>query len=293
MRVVLIGEVRFSLAMLREINESPVDVAAVITRAHSPGDSDKVDLMPFANEIGVPCRVVKSINNAETVAWLSSLRPDAMFCLGWSEILREEVLNICPGKIIGYHPSNLPRHRGRHPIIWSLVLGLRKTASTFFFMDEGTDSGDIISQEPVPIGENDYASDLYGKVVDVARMQVREICDGLVKNRLIGIPQDPNRATYWRKRNADDGVIDWRMSSHAIRNLVRALADPYPGATFLVRDDKLVCREARVIPNNANDVEPGKILSVSDSSLVVKTADGAVELSRLSAAPGVREGDYI
>ena len=49
--------------------------------------------------------------------------------------------------ILGYHPSLLPFNRGRHPIIWALALGLKETGSTFFFMDENADTGDIVSQK--------------------------------------------------------------------------------------------------------------------------------------------------
>ena len=59
------------------------------------------------------------------------------------------ILDLAPLGIIGFHPAALPRNRGRHPIVWALVLGLEETASTFFFMDKGADTGDILSQEKI------------------------------------------------------------------------------------------------------------------------------------------------
>ena len=293
MRVVLIGEVEFSQAMFQEILESSLDVVGICARDGSTAGSDNINLKSFADAAGVASRVVKSINDPGTIRWLKSLDPEAIFCLGWSEILRDEVLSVCPGKVIGYHPSNLPRNRGRHPLIWTLALGLRETASTFFIMNEGADSGDIISQELLLVDEDDYASDLYQKMIGVARAQVQGICDQLVANRLTGRPQDSTQASYWRKRTRKDGLIDWRMSSSSIRNLVRALADPYPGATFQVRDHSIICRRARVVPWDLPDVEPGKVLAVSESALVVKTADGAIELTGLMGMPPVQEGEYL
>ena len=293
MRVVLVGEVELSRAMFREILESSLDVVGICARDGGSAGSDKVNLKSFADAAGVSSRVVKSINDPETIIWLKSLAPEAIFCLGWSEILRDEVLSVCPGRIIGYHPTNLPRNRGRHPLIWTLALGLRETASTFFIMNEGTDSGDILSQEFVSVDDNDYAGDLYEKVIAVARVQVRDICQQLVSNCLMGRPQDPTQASYWRKRTRKDGLIDWRMSSSSIRNLVRALSDPYPGATFQIRDVTVICHRARAIPWDSPDIEPGKVLAVSKSSLVVKTADGAIELTGLTGMPAVEEGDYL
>lgn len=293
MRVVLIGEVQFSYAMFREILASSLEVVGVCTRRGSARGSDKIDLGSYADAAGVAWKAVDSINDLEAMEWLKSLDPDVLLCLGWSEIIRREVLSICPGRVIGYHPTALPRHRGRHPLIWTLALGLRQTASTFFIMNEGADAGDIISQEPISVDDDDYAIDLYRKVIDVACKQMRCICDQLVSNRLVGTAQDSSQASYWRRRNDRDGVIDWRMSSSTIRNLVRALSDPYPGAMFRVQDEMFACRRARVIPWGSVDVEPGKVLAISETALVVKTSNGAVELSDLSGMPPVGEGDYL
>ena len=76
--------------------------------------------------------------------------------------------------VIGFHPAALPANRGRDPIIWALVLGLQETASTFFFMDEGADSGDIISQEYLIITDSDDAGILYEKITQTALKQLRE-----------------------------------------------------------------------------------------------------------------------
>lgn len=71
--------------------------------------------------------------------------------------------------VIGFHPAALPNNRGRHPIIWALALGLNETASTFFKMDEGADTGDIVSQVKIPICESDYAADLYENIMCAAK----------------------------------------------------------------------------------------------------------------------------
>ena len=71
--------------------------------------------------------------------------------MGWSRIIGKELLAVPPKGIVGYHPAALPANRGRHPIIWALALGLKETASTFFFMDNGADSGPIISQKSLII----------------------------------------------------------------------------------------------------------------------------------------------
>ena len=89
--------------------------------------------------------------------------------------------------IVGYHPAALPSNRGRHPLIWALVLGLTETASTFFFMDEGADSGDILDQRPVSILPSDDAKSLYERISQVAISQIRDFVPRLTEKNIIDI----------------------------------------------------------------------------------------------------------
>ncbi len=84
--------------------------------------------------------------------------------------------------VIGYHPSALPANRGRHPIIWAIALGLNETASTFFFMDECADSGDVLSQAIISIEDSDDPRSLYTKVILSAMNQIEEFMPSLLNN---------------------------------------------------------------------------------------------------------------
>ena len=93
--------------------------------------------------------------------------------MGLSKLINRELLEIPKLGVVGYHPTLLPKNRGRHPLIWALVLGLTQTGSTFFFMDEGADSGPIISQEKVKITKKDTANTLYKKIEITASKQLK------------------------------------------------------------------------------------------------------------------------
>ena len=110
-------------------------------------------------------------NQDEIISFINSKNPDIIYCFGWSHILPKNILSIPKHGVIGFHPAELPNNRGRHPIIWALFLGLKQTASTFFVMDEGADTGDIISQEKIKIIE-DNAFSLYNKIINVALKQI-------------------------------------------------------------------------------------------------------------------------
>ena len=157
MRIVFIGAVQFSEKALAKLIKMKADVAGVCTLEKSPFNADHIDLTPLCRKHDIPVKYTTDINSAENIDWIRLLAPDVIFCFGWSRLLKSELLNIAPLGAVGYHPAALPANRGRHPLVWALVLGLDKTASTFFFMDKSVDSGDNISQLQIDINDNDFA----------------------------------------------------------------------------------------------------------------------------------------
>ena len=89
------------------------------------------------------------------------------------KFIKKNILNLTPMGVLGFHPTKLPQNRGRHPLIWALALGLKKVPQ-HFFMDEGADSGDILSQKDFDISHNDDAKTLYDKVVEIALEQIAQ-----------------------------------------------------------------------------------------------------------------------
>lgn len=126
-----------------------IDVVGIVTRKSSPFNSDFVSLKAVADEHGIPVFFADGHSNEDMAKWIHSHNPDVEFCIGWSFLLPSHILEIPSNGFVGYHPALLPRNRGRHPIIWALTLGLEITGSTLFIMDEGADSGDIVSQERI------------------------------------------------------------------------------------------------------------------------------------------------
>ena len=232
MRIVFIGTVQFSEKALAKLIDMKADVVGVCTLERSPFNADHVDLTPLCKKHNIPVKYTTNINSEESIDWIKAFAPDVIFCFGWSRLLKTELLNLAPLGIVGYHLSALPANRGRHPLIWALVLGLKETASTFFFMDEGADSGDILSQRPITISEDDDAGILYQRVTEIALGQMEKFVPALASDRYHRIPQDHSKASYLRKRGNRDGRIDWRMTAKSIRNLVRGLTKPYIGAHF-------------------------------------------------------------
>ena len=182
MRVLFIGKVEFSLHALQKLLKLKVNIVGVCSKKTSDFNSDFADLSPTCLSNLIPFLNVKDINSPTSVKWIKNLSPDVIFCFGWSSLIKKEVLNIAPLGVIGYHPTKLPQNRGRHPLVWTLALGLKESASTFFFMDEGADTGDILSQVDFQISYDDNAQTLYNKVINIALSQIENFVSKLEKD---------------------------------------------------------------------------------------------------------------
>ena len=296
MKIIFVGAVTFSARCLERILERDIqaDVVGICTSLGSALNSDYEDLEPIALRHGIPLLRTNDINSSDAVRWMKSLCPDIIFCFGWSRLLKTQVLQMPPMGVVGFHPAPLPRNRGRHPLIWSLALGLTETASTFFFMDGEADSGPILAQTSIQIGIEDDAKTLYERVIEVATEQLATVVPLLQSGSYSAKAQNHREASYWRKRNASDGKIDWRMSSQNIYNLVRALTHPYPGAHFVhqQREVKVWKCRSELRGGVIND-EPGKVVAW-DQGPIIKAGSGAVELIEYDdLAVNISVGDYL
>lgn len=279
MKIFFIGCVNFSKELLISIINVPkIKIVGIATKKSSKFNSDHYDLSKVGNPHNVPFRYIDDINDSKTEGWIYSLSPDIIFCFGWPSLLKQNILSIPNFGVIGYHPSELPINRGRHPIIWALVLGLTKTGSTFFLMNEGADTGDIISQRKLKIKKNDDAESLYFKLVEISKNQLNDIISDLNNDSLVKTPQI-NEGNFWRKRSKKDGLIDWRMSSENIYNLIRGLTRPYVGAHFEFNGEEIKVWKSKICRTSKKNFEPGKVLKISKDGIIkVKTGDGAINL---------------
>ena len=293
MKVVLIGSVEFSLRALEKLIAIDVDLVGVCTKKSSTFNSDFFDLKPLCDINEVPCLYVDNINSTKNVEWIKNLNPDVIFCFGWSSLIKKDILAVAPMGVIGYHPAKLPKNRGRHPLIWALALGLKESASTFFFMDEDADTGDILSQVDFEISYQDDAHNLYDKVVEIALIQIEEFIPALEKDTYIRIKQNEKESNSWRKRNELDGEIDFRMNSRSIYNLTRALTKPYVGAHIKFNEINYSVWKVKESNDFQENIEPGKVLRVFDKIFVVKSYDGAIEIIEHNFKEMPKVGEYL
>ncbi|WP_019894275.1 methionyl-tRNA formyltransferase [Hydrogenovibrio halophilus] len=289
MKVLVIGAVDFSLHCLETLGKAGADIVGVVTTSDPSRYSDYADLESLSDYHGWCFKRVTDINSKETLHWIQQRRPDVVFCVGWSQLIKRPLLDLAPKGVIGAHPSLLPYNRGRHPLIWALALGLKKTGLTFFQMDEGADSGDILAQVEILIDAKDDAQSLYDKVTSFASPLLTDLYHQLESDQVQAKPQAVQEGNHWRKRSKKDGQIDWRMSTQAIDHLVRALHHPYPGATTSYGGTELIVWQVESVdwPYIESEVayhEPGKIVALQNGQPIVKAYDGMLKLKQAEPA---------
>jgi UDP-4-amino-4-deoxy-L-arabinose formyltransferase/UDP-glucuronic acid dehydrogenase (UDP-4-keto-hexauronic acid decarboxylating) len=188
---------------------------------------------------------------------------------------------------VNAHGSLLPRYRGRHALNWQLMHGETVSGVTLHWIDDGVDTGDIIAQLAVTVTSDDDAVTLLAKLGRAAGA-LAEACLPLVLAGESGsVPQDAARATYYPPRRPEDGLIHWARPAEDVRNLVRALVRPWPGAFTYYRQQPVTIWRCTVV--NGTDAGSGQVLSAGDAGLVVQCGRDAVLVTAwegVAPAPG-------
>ncbi len=202
-------------------------------------------LADVAEQAGIPCVGFQNINAPDTVAQIRAWQPDVCFVVGLSQLVKSELLGVPRLACVGFHPTCLPRGRGRAPVAW-LVSDATPGAATFFVMDAGADSGPILVQEPFAVSPNDDATDVTRSLEQAIRRALDRWLPRLLAGEWDPCPQDDALATYHAKRAPEDGWIDWSHSAEEIHRLIRLATRPHPGAYTYLKDRKLMVWRAAV-----------------------------------------------
>jgi methionyl-tRNA formyltransferase len=197
--------------------------------------SGRIFLDEIAENLNTPLFKLNHINEPDVANILAEYEIDWLFIIGWSQIASAELISIPRMGIIGAHPTLLPIGRGRAAVPWAIIKGLDKTGVTFFKMNEGVDTGEILDQIEIPISKNENATSLYDKVNAAHVDLIKQIFPKLIEGTIVGIKQDETLASYWEGRTPADGELNSSMSVLEVDRLVRATTRPYPG-TFIITD---------------------------------------------------------
>ncbi len=227
------GTPQFGVPVLENILSAGFRVAGVYTQPDRPaGRGQEVEPPPvkkLALARGLPVFQPETLNDAVEIAQLVALKPEVIVVAAYSHILRKEVLGLPPKGCINLHPSLLPRYRGAAPVAGAILAGETATGITIMLMDEGLDSGPILTQRQETILPADTTGSLTTRLADRGGRLLAETLPLWLRGDILPRPQDPALATVTRKLEKEDGKLDWRMQAELIWRQVRACY-PWPGA---------------------------------------------------------------
>lgn len=284
-KIVICGIQQQAIEIMSYLRSQNIKVTHIVTISYETAVKNKsettwVSYEDYAKENDIQIYYAKSYSfkSTDDINYFKEQEFDLLLLGGWQRLISQEIIDTLRFGGIGQHGSSefLPKNRGRSPLNWSIILGKKRLIWNIFFLDSGTDSGEIIDYQMFDINEYDDCKTLYYKVsTSVKRMYARsipKILNGELKSiKQIGEP------TYYGKRTAGDGFIDWSGSVHDVNRLIRAVTKPYPGAFALHEDQKIFIWKAQVWDTQLDfyyNNQYGEIVEVFDNEFVVKCSEG-------------------
>ena len=295
MKIVFMGTPDFAKESLKAIYEANYNIEAVVTNPDRPkGRGMKMIASPVKEyalekniEIYQPEKVRK---NEEFINELKKINPDVICVVAYGKILPKEILDIPKYGCINVHASLLPKYRGAAPIQWSVLNGDKETGITTMYMDIGMDTGDMILQEKVEIGENETTGELWNRLSVLGGEVLVKTLKQIESKTVSRIPQSED-FTMAPMLSKEMAKIDWSKSAEQIKNLVRGL-NPIMGAYTMNGDKKIKFWDVRVLNKeevlekyddiNIDDLEKAQsgtaIYANDKKGLVFKAIDGFVDV---------------
>lgn len=281
MRIVFMGTPEFALPSLRIILDNNYPVVSVVTVPDRPqGRGQKLIASPVkkvALEHNLPLLQPESLKDRQFVAQLQKLQPD-LFVVVAFRILPNEVFTIPQHGSFNLHASLLPKYRGAAPIHWAIINGEKETGVTTFYLQEKTDTGNIILQARVPIEPDETFGELHDKLADVGAEVALHTVRLIEMGKAIPHPQNSADATLAPKIFKDHCKIDWTKPAHQIHNLVRGLS-PTPCA-FTMHGNRLIkIHRTSIFQSELHTAGEGNtpgMICESDKNLVVSAGPDKV-----------------
>ncbi len=242
MRIVFMGTPDFAVASLKKIINQGFNVVGVVTVPDKPAgrglEMQQSPVKRCALEHNIPVLQPEKLKDPDFITQLKELHADVQVVVAF-RMLPEIVWNMPLKGTFNLHGSLLPQYRGAAPINWAIINGEKETGVTTFFIKHEIDTGNIIYQEKIEIGENDTAEVIHDKLMFLGADLVCKTLHDIEKGSCPNIPQDKIQVDELKsapKLFKESCKINWNQNALQIHNFIRGLS-PHPGAwTELIND---------------------------------------------------------
>jgi len=299
MRIVFMGTPDFAVPGLERLVSDGHTVCGVFTQPDKPKNRGmKLTPSPVktcALAHGIPVFQPATLKDGGALEQLRALEPELIAVAAYGRILPQAILDLPARGCVNIHASLLPKYRGAAPINWAILNGETETGVTIMHMAAELDAGDIILSEATPIGPDETAEALYGRLAVLGAELLSRAVSALERGAAARTPQAHERATYAPMLSRELSPIDWRRSAQEIHNQVRGLI-PWPAASTDAITGSAVKIFRTELTGQATQARPGVIVSAGKQGIEVACGDGRVlRLAELQAEGGkrMRAADYL
>ena len=288
MRVVFMGTPDIAATCLTKILEDGFEVVGVYCQPDRPKGRGMKLVAPPVKEVAlahnIPVFQPENFRDDAVVEELAALQPDVCAVVAYGRILPQRVLDI-PGKgCINIHASLLPQYRGSAPYQWAVLDGCKKTGVSAQYMALKMDAGDVIGAMETPIGENETAGELLDRLAVLGAQLLSDTLKNVEAGNATAVPQDEALVTFAPMLDKALCPIDWNKTAQQVHDHVRGL-NPWPTATTTLGGTFFKIHSTVVVDGKG---QPGQILELNKTGLVVACGEGAVEIRILQAEGGKR-----
>jgi methionyl-tRNA formyltransferase len=274
MRIILIGQAAFAEKTLEKLVNKGEEVLAVFCPPDALGG--KFDpIKQRALQLNIPVHQQKSMKGPEVLEKFVALKADLAILAFVTQIVPPPVFNAPRFGSICFHPSLLPKYRGRSAINWALINGEAKTGISLFWVDEGIDTGPLLLQKEVAVDPEDTTGTLYfNKLFAVGVEAIAEAVDLIKAGNPPRMVQDESRANYDPPCGDAHAKIDWSKPAQTVYNLIRG-CDPQPGAHTIWQGKMVRLYECR-LEKGVSSAPPGQVVAIEGETLSIAAPGGTI-----------------
>jgi methionyl-tRNA formyltransferase len=285
LKIIFMGTPEFATSSLKALVEAGCNIVAVVTAPDKPAGRglklQESSVKKYAVEKNLKILQPEKLKDKRFVDELKALEGGLQVVVAF-RMLPEVVWEMPPMGTINLHASLLPHYRGAAPINWAIINGEKETGVTTFKLKHEIDTGDILVQEKIAIGENETAGELHDRLKEIGARLVVETVKGLANGELKEISQNNISSTILKlapKIFTETCRIDWNKSVTEIHNLVRGLS-PHPAAFTELQGKTLkVYRSEKEL--NTPSLSPGNFETDKKSFLKFACTDGYIHVKEL------------
>jgi len=286
LNIVFAGTPDFAAKHLSQLLESGFNVVAVYTQPDRPAGRGKKLTASAVKEVAVAHNIAvyqpENFKAASSLEQLAALNADLMIVVAYGLILPKAVLATPKLGCLNVHGSLLPRWRGAAPIQRAIWAGDTQTGITIMQMNEGLDTGDMLSKVSCPISNNETSASLYEKLAQQAPIALVNTIKQLVKGQLKAQVQDESLACYAKKLSKAEALIDWSAEGAFIERCIRAF-NPWPMSYFILSGEAVKVHQASLLAISCEKAA-GTIISADKKGIQVVTGDGVLNLEVIQLA---------